>query len=361
MRNRTELLDQLHEAGSTGEKAAWLAPGNLCVMDRKLALQILDNRDQAFVDHSDFFGRLGEQAPCRADQRAIARELLRLVSSRLSLLRKRAVFHLPETSHWPDLAFAIVHETLATVLVSDRRSERIRRAFNRFVHSVVAPEKRSLWSKVTSASLMHKILSEINSKNAINDAQYGDILEFIGGWRREIGDDVALRIFMSALFSIIKSLSLSLSWAVFYFVREGGQAGDERIMIKESMRHMPIAWMLERYPKKRMLVDDIEVDETTKLLISPYLLQRLKTPGQWDEGFDTTMWSHDAKELFWIPFGHGDHKCPAASFSLAFIEFVLRNMNLSRATVTELADADKPLVSAVLRPRQFLLTSKIAA
>lgn len=337
------MIAELEKAAKSEGRAVWLAKGRLCILDSALAERLLDNDDRAVLVHSDFFGRLGEELPTREQQSAIARDILRLLSIRLAKLRKGGRIMLPEQSDWPGFAFAIAQEIFADVMLAPETSQKANARLNLFIRKVVAAPRKRLWNRIEVfrlAAAVSKLIDAAPEESAFAADHPGDMIAVLRKWRTELDNELLIRIFFSAIFSVFKSLSLTLTWAIHDLVGGDVDKSDLRQAITQSMALHPIAWMLERYPAKPMTIDGFRVGPKDALLISPYLLHRKQAVEQ------------SAPDL-WLAFGSGMHECPAASFGFAYVELVLR-----RLPINDLAFAEQPaapIVTAVLRPPPFAL------
>lgn len=337
-------IAELERASRSDGRAVWLAKGSLCILDPALAVQLLDNDDRALLVHSDFFGRLGEKHPTREQQREVARDLLRLLSIRLARLRKSGRIMLPERSDWPDFAFAITQEIFADVLLAPETSRRANARLNLFIRKVVAVPKKRPWNRIQVfmlAAAVDKLIDVPPGETESTIDHPTDMIAVLRKWRAELDSEQLVRIFFSAIFSVFKSLPLTLTWAIHDLVSEKVGQGDLRQAITRSMALHPIAWMLERYPAAPMTIDGFEVGPEDTLLISPYLLNRKQSGAQ------------SAPDL-WLSFGGGMHECPAASFGFAYVELVLGRLPIADLVFTE-PPAASAVAKAVLRPPTFTL------
>ena len=132
-----------------------------------------------------------------------------------------------------------------------------------------------------------------------------------------------------------------------------------RMVLKESMRLYPPAWMIGRAPVQDELVAGFRLPKDSLVFVSPYVTHR--HPAFWDnpEGFDPERFTPEREaarpKFAYFPFGGGPRQCIGSGFAQMEAELLLATL-LSRcrfALVPGHPVEPEPLVT--LRPRHGLL------
>jgi len=99
------------------------------------------------------------------------------------------------------------------------------------------------------------------------------------------------------------------------------------MVIKESMRLYPPAWIVGRHASEQDKVDGVIIPKDSIVVISPYVTHR--QPWLWEnpEGFDperfTPERSASQPRFAYFPFGGGPHLCIGSNFALLEAQLVL--------------------------------------
>jgi cytochrome P450 len=124
-----------------------------------------------------------------------------------------------------------------------------------------------------------------------------------------------------------------------------------RMILDESMRLYPPAWVVTRSVRADDEVDGYHVPAGSMVIVSPYVTHRDPTLWPNPEGFDPDRFAGEQPRYAYFPFGGGPHLCIGAGFAMMEAQLVL-------ATVVQRLRLDlvpghpieyEPLVT--LRPR----------
>jgi cytochrome P450 len=173
---------------------------------------------------------------------------------------------------------------------------------------------------------------------ASRDAETGE-----GMTDRQLRDEV-----MTLMLAGHETTSVALSWTLMLLSRYpavrrtletelaevlGGRAArfDDlprlrytRMVLEESMRLFPPAWVVTRSVIKDDEVDGYMVPAGTMVVVSPYVTQRDPTLWPNPEGFDPERFAGiEHPRYAYFPFGGGPHLCIGASFAMMEAEIVL--------------------------------------
>jgi cytochrome P450 len=130
------------------------------------------------------------------------------------------------------------------------------------------------------------------------------------------------------------------------------------MVLDESMRLFPPAWMIGRCAKRDDVIGRFSVRAGEFVLISPYVTHR--HPSLWPnpEGFDPTRFApetgpaHALPKFAYLPFGGGQRFCIGATFALMQATLML-------ATICQRCELDlvggfepEPFAMITLRPKR---------
>jgi len=277
----------------------------------------------------------------------------------------------------PSAAADEVGDALAFLLavVNDRTS----RIF--FVSRPFLPTPENLKVRRALATLDKVVLRIIGERRA-NPGDRGDLLSMLMEARdAETGEsmddrqlrDEAMTIFLAGHETTANALSFAWLLLSRYpaAMRElraelqqvlGGRAPavDDlprlhftRMLLQESMRLYPPAWIIARSTVATDEIGGYEIPARSIVFVSPYVVHR--HPDFWDdpEGFDPHRFSREPPRGAYFPFGGGPRQCIGNGFATMEAELVLATM--AQRIRFELIDDRVDLEPSItLRPRHGL-------
>jgi cytochrome P450 len=128
-----------------------------------------------------------------------------------------------------------------------------------------------------------------------------------------------------------------------------------RMVVDESMRLYPPAWMIGRAAMETDAVGGYRVDKSTFALVSPYMTHR--HPELWDhpDAFDPHRFgdgrSDRLPKFSYLPFGGGQRFCIGGTFALLEATLLLASI-VQRVRLAPATDARiEPYAMITLRPK----------
>jgi hypothetical protein len=374
----------LDEAILSGDTAATWQPGRqLFLADGKSAKKVLANKDGLFDEHSDFFFSGQKIDRSRSSQLAISRASRKYLThyfeknkSKLSEL-VNPVFE--SETHWPETGNWMVYHFFSGALLCNETSSKLTKLMTSMVKRTVLSGARSGYNELSKSFFRYRIRSAIGfevkqrrklSKDELKNIPR-DILDIvIANTEDDISNNELTDIFFSFVFATAGSIGFVLGWSI-YSLAANVEAQSEKIkyswIVKEALRLWPIAWNLTRRPAKSQSISGEEVSKDDHIVVCPYAVHR--NPDNWDEPthFKPERWdkpiakadadlTSESKSEIFIPFGWGQHKCPAANLSTELVEEMLSyfaNYQISMEVSNPI-----PLADAALAPPKFTLYTK---
>jgi len=105
-----------------------------------------------------------------------------------------------------------------------------------------------------------------------------------------------------------------------------------KCVIKETLRlHPPAPLLVPRETTSNVKLGGYDIPEKTMVIVNAWAIQR--DPEFWEkpeeflpERFEKGEFNFNGRDFQFIPFGSGKRKCPAMTFGLATVEYVLANL-----------------------------------
>lgn len=350
----SHLLEDLDGFVADQISSKWLSENELCIFSPGIAREVFRNKSSRFERHADFWGQPGACPLSQIERRDLALDAMKVAKGALKMSGSSNAAKLANGPNlWPDRSFDLLMSIFFDVLVSPNRSGVIRRA-------VEVTVERNIKRRFDKQNSVGKLWRRISLARAFTEErarwkegqQHKDLLDLVFS-HDKLEDGNSLEIFMAFVFSLISSLSLTLSWSLLLALKHERTDADQLDLVKEAARLFPIAWMLERKPVGPTEVDGHKIDESQTVLISPYALHR--STAEWDtpNEYRPERWKDGlAERSLWVPFSMGETHCIAASFSMTVVagllDIILKNP--IKLTIIE----ENPRVSAALYPPSFI-------
>jgi hypothetical protein len=355
-----QFLDTVFPAAGD---AVWLPGRQLCVAEVTAAKAVLSNSEGLYEDHADFFHtRKGTLGPREAQQRISrsARQLLRTYmdahAGELAEAVKRAL--VPQ-SEWPDAGNWLMYQHLGNLLLAPGSPAALRATVEQVVRRAVLAGARQRYSFFTRALFRFRVERQlrqaIEQRQERGVSQPVDLLDVVVA-ESEPGTPVTqlAEVFLSFVFSVAGSVGFVLGWSVYLWGTHPSSNAEPAWVVREALRLWPVAWLLISRPAKAHQVAGVTVTPEDRVAVCTYAVQR--DPRQWDEPsrFLPERWAGAKGPQAFMPFGWGQHSCPAAVLSVELVEHVLRLMSDGyRLSVTP--RDTRPQVTASLAPPRFTL------
>lgn len=350
----------LDHAFAGGASSVRLRPRQVYVADPAAAKEILANRAENYVEHSDFFHlRHGIFGP-RSAQLEIARSARLLVRRELDA-RAAALPGLVDrvlggTTYWPDAGNALVYTHLGPALLHDGTPAEVRAVADEVVTRAVLAGARDRQSFVARMMLRRRVnrllCAEIAARRA-KGAGAADLLDVVVG----AGGDARARdlaeVFLSFLFAIAGSVGFLLGWSVYLMGTTPGAATEPAWVVREALRLWPVAWLFGRRPARGHDVAGVAVTPADDVLVCAYSVHR--HPAHWrdPDEFRPERWEQPESDAF-LPFGWGPHACTGAGAAIRVVEDVLRTL-ADRGGFSVHARSGSPQVGPALAPPPFTM------
>jgi proteasome lid subunit RPN8/RPN11 len=355
-----EFLDTVFPAAGD---AVWLPGRQLCLAEVNASKSVLANNEGLYEDHADFFHtRRGTLAPREAQQRIsrAARQLLRTyMDTYAHELAETVKQALVPQSEWPDAGNWLMYQHLGNLLLAPGSPAPLRATVEQVVRRAVLAGARQRYSRFTRALFRFRVerqLSQaIEQRRKHGVEQPRDLLDVVVSESAPGTPALQLaEVFLSFIFSVAGSLGFVLGWSVYLWGSHPSPRTEPAWVVREALRLWPVAWLLVSRPAKPHQVAGFTVTPEDQVAVCTYAVQR--DPRQWDEParFLPERWNGAKGPQAFLPFGWGQHSCPAAVLSMELVEHVLRLMSDGyRLSVTP--RAPRPHVTASLAPPRFTL------
>jgi cytochrome P450 len=160
--------------------------------------------------------------------------------------------------------------------------------------------------------------------------------------------------------SVVCSSVAALVTNVLWLASPIDRQAPLRSIILETLRLLPPLWMLQRRADPAYAALDADIGAADDLLIFPLLAHR--NPAVWDEPdrFESQRWrdiENPDLVLHYIPFGHGDDRCPARHLVLLLVERILADIAAEGLTL----DPRQSAVRVPLTPQLSVTRLKVVA
>jgi hypothetical protein len=345
-----------HRARAPVFRLPW---GDWCVGDADLARTVL--REPGFnTGMSAFFGSL---LPSRSDQVAVGRAVRDLLRARVPDFREglaAAVAELPATSRWPAAGTALVHRSLADLLLHPRTPSRLRRSVARAARGGVLIRPPHVWQRARAEVLRGRLLAgvteEVAERRESGAGEPRDVLDaVIGTCPDGMADQAVAELFVVLFRAIVAPVGCTVAWSVLLAcLHAPGSPWPWPVdrVVRESLRHRPMAWMVVRPAPAGF--GDVPVRAGEVLSVSPYLARHDERHWTDPDVFRPDRWAEPGGHGPYLPFGTGPFTCAGA----------LPAQDLITATVTALTDGarltvtggdERPVLADGLVPRPFAL------
>ncbi|MFT4928396.1 MAG: hypothetical protein ACI8WB_004515 [Phenylobacterium sp.] len=370
----------LDEAFSQGGQTVWQPGKQLFLADGKVAQAVLANKEGLFDDHSDFFftGQ-GIYGP-RSAQVDISRGARKLLTHYLEANKDQLNHAIKQTfkgtSQWPDTGNWLMYHHFADALLHPDSPTGLRKLLNAVVKRNVLSGARMSYHQFSRTLFRHRLrlamYREIKRRRRQPPAeQPRDLLDIV---ITVTGPDISIGqlndIYFSFIFATAGSVGFMLGWSVYMLGTHPKIAADPTIkpawVVRETLRLWPVAWNLARRPAQKQPLADVTVTPQDLVVACPYAVHR--NPDNWDDpnSFSPQRWdrrtkpeekpeqkSAEVKDNTFIPFGYGQHICPAANLSMQLVESILIQLKPYQLTV-KVTDSHL-LADAALAPPAFSL------
>jgi cytochrome P450 len=331
------------------------------------ARSVLRNDEGRYREHSDFFHtRYGVLAP-RSTQLKIRRQSRAFLRAHLEqrAAGDLAAFleaNLASTSDWPDTGNWLAYRYLAPALLAPDSPPKLRRLLDEIVQRSVLADAKSRqprWRRMLLQFKTTLTLSDaIERRLAFGRAEPIDLLDVVAmsGEPGQRADELA-EVYLSFLFAIAGSVGFVLAWSLYLLGTHPRRDVPPQWVVQEALRLWPVAWQLGRHPTMDHELSGVKVAATDEVVVCPYLVQR--NPEHWSEPtvFKPERWADPEawRNLAFIPFGYGPHRCVAADLSTQLVSEMLGLITSERSLIVTVEDT-RPTVAAAMAPPAFSLT-----
>jgi cytochrome P450 len=359
LRFHDDPLAWLEHLAAQGKGAAWVAKGELCVVDARAGRAILANADAHYAEHSDFFmTRSGLFGP-RETQLAMGRAVRQHVSQRLrevdipQLLRSERI-----GTDWPRAGCELVRRFAGPLASGDYRSRRFNRILDDILETrVLNREGRQLGA--IAAAIRRRLFRHALSRERANGLRRGDetprdILDIVFQHAPHASDAQIMKLYAGFVIALLGSIGFVLGWTVLLAVHNGRTAENPQHLISEALRLYPIAWWM---PRKPVVAHDVlghAVAASDCVIVSPYAIHRDSAHWPEAERFLPERWAGTPDRSAWMPFGEGAHSCLAVGLVYELVGRFLDALWTLGPWRIEIADW-RPSIAAALAPPQFRL------
>jgi len=339
------------------------------------AKRVLANKEDQYLEHSDFFiTRLGSFMD-RQRQIEISKNSIIFLSEFstrqakfLPILIER---HLLGNTSWPNTGNQLFYQFFKTALLSNKTSTPLKKILDKVVTRAVysgAKFNHSNFSRlIFRLSYNRKMKREINRRRRASTKQTSldDLLDIIiRACDKSVPPSEISELFLSLIFATVGSVGFALGWSLYCLgnekqtkVKTGLPVCSEvkrEWIVKEALRLWPVAWNLARKPKHSHELVSCKIQQENMVVACPYTTQR--NPKYWPNAheFKPERWAEKSLKDNFLAFGWGEHKCIAANFSVSLVAQVLTLLE-SYQLRFEISSA-RPKPDAALAPPPFTLT-----
>ena len=136
-----------------------------------------------------------------------------------------------------------------------------------------------------------------------------------------------------------------------------------RMIIDETLRMYPIAWLVSRRPNEDDNVGGYRIPAGANVLVSPYVIHHSPTYWENPEQFDPERFAPDREDnrprYAYFPFGGGPRMCIGNSFALMEAQLIIATV--AQAYRLRLASDEKPELNAsiTLIPRKPIMMNAL--
>ncbi|WP_281557538.1 cytochrome P450 [Thalassomonas sp. RHCl1] len=373
--NPFEVLDQ---AFANGGQAVWNVNRELLLADGKAAKAVLANKDGLFAEHSDFFTSAHGVLGPRKLQQAISSQAKQFLTLYLKEnkpnLKEKVKQAFTPVSHWPDTGNWLIYHHFEHALLHKETPQQLRKWVSAVVKRAVLSGARDNYNALQRLlfrfRITRAITREIKQRRQQSIDKPRDLLDvIIKETPEQLPVKQLIEVFFSFIFSTAGSIGFVLGWSVYMLGRDnnGEIYADAKPgwVVLEALRLWPVAWNLGRYPAKKQLLAGKEITPEDTVVVCPYAVHR--NPDNWHqaERFNPLRWQRNRdmsdiaeldKDKPFIPFGWGEHICPAANLSIQVVENILSLLAPYRLKAENLETS--PLPAAALAPPAFVLQIK---
>ncbi|WJV44706.1 cytochrome P450 [Streptomyces flavofungini] len=357
-----EYLDDLRRHSTTG-----LIPlpwGGWCVSDTELAHTLLRSPEY-HTGRSGFFGELLPTRSAQIDVGHAVRDLMRAGVPHYRAAFTAAVVALPATGRWPDAGTRLVHRGLEDLLLHPEAPPRTRKLMREAALGGVAVRAPHVWQRARAEVLRPKLVAalaeEVARRRKDPAAEPRDVLDAVVGAcpAGETDDRTAAELHLMMFRAVMAPLSSSLAWAVLLACLRHRTdspwpwpAGD---IVREALRHRPMAWMLGRVLPHAVKLGDIAFEAGDLVSVSPYLLHHDAHHWPDPDAFRPERWAAaDARHGPCIPFGAGPFTCAGAAVAHTLLTESLTALSRD-AHLTVTGGDTRPAMAEGNVPRPFTL------
>ena len=283
-------------------------------------------------------------------------------------------------SQWPDTGNWLLYHHLEFALLNKNSPEHLRKSMKQVVKRAVLSGAKDNYNEISRKifrfSIKVALSKEIKKRRSTLNAtvEPSDLLDIIiKATPENLKTSAIIEIFFSFIFSIAGSVGFLLGWSIYMLASNNHAKTFEKAkpswIVLETLRLWPVAWNLSRKPAVNHTIAGVNVTPQDTVIVCPYAVHR--NPNNWKQAttFNPFRWQRESKNHLqhkketksenntFIPFGWGEHICPAAHLSMQLVEHILTLLTPYQLTV--LRQEAHPPASAALAPPQFMLQSII--